>query len=89
LTLKNYNKFAVYEIKSLFPSRNGTFEENLKEAVAEHSGMVRKGIRLIAITYGIRRIIPNDSWIMPVSYFILCCPFIILIFVMIWESKTG
>ena len=73
----------------MFPSRNGTFEENLREAVGEHSGMVKKGIRLIAITYGIRRFIPDDSWIMPVSYFILSTPFIVLIFVMIWESKTG
>ena len=89
LTLKNYNKFAVYEIKSMYPNRNGTFRENLKEAVTEHSGMFNKGIRLIAITYGIRRIIPDDTWIMTVSYSIMCSPFILLIFVMIWEHKTG
>jgi len=51
--------------------------------------MVNKGIRLIAITYGIRRIIPDDTWLLPVCYFILSTPFIILICVMIWDSKTG
>ena len=69
--------------------RNGTFKENLKEAVKEHSAMVRKGIRLIGITYGIRRIVPDDTYILPVCYGIMLTPFIFLVLVMIWESKTG
>ena len=87
LTLRNYNQFAVYSIKSLYGMRNGTFHENLNEALTDHFGRLQDGLTLIAKTYGIRRIIPNDDWILTATIFIACSPMLLLFAVMYWEHK--
>lgn len=48
-----------------------------------------EGITLITKTYGIRRIVPNDTWIESVSIFLLFSPFLLLLIVMFIENKQG
>jgi len=84
--MANYNKHAVYNIRALRRT-GGTRWGLLIEVVTEHCQKFKNGVVLIAKTYGIRRLVSDESKIWPTCVFIMCSPFFILIAVMIFETK--
>ena len=89
LTMKNYNKFTKYKIrpKHYNPHKNLTSLESLKLSVKSHMSMLKQGIQLIAKTYGIRRFVKDEEQIFTVAMGILCLPFVVMVFVMMYDRK--
>ena len=87
LTFKNYNKHSVYKIKALVSTKKGGKWTILVYTVKEHTKKFKSGVELIAKTYGIRRIIKDDANIWPACVLMACCPFMLLMVVMLYEAR--
>ena len=87
ITLKNFMKHAKYQIQTRHPVDEG-FEKNLKRSLKKHFSEILFGVDLIAKTYGIRNLVGNEEYILPMACFIMSIPLFMLILAFCYDSRN-